>query len=514
MTRKRILALVIALVLVSPVFAQASLETYTASDGSFTINYPQGWIVEGGPGYAILQTSRDTPMDDVSVLQSGQAYLTLQIIDPSMRVQIDNDNPGKTLSEKLIGMVQPPGTKPGGGIVFTQTIDTAVGRYPAGIAAGKIEATGNAIELILEDFQNGGYGMIVIETAPNELDRVEAKMRSLAASIVYRPPTPATIFGELTPISVQNAQQVNLVYTIDTQSGIVPAIAISPDGQTIASGSYEGKILLWSVATGQDRPSPEPQESGIQQLAYTPDGTRLISAQSDGSIRLWDTRTNKQQALRQHDDGIWWMALSPDGQLVAYVSYTGTPQAITSSTLWLWTLGTDDDRKIISFPDGVLVNSVAFNPDGDQLLYSTTNGSGFDVSLVDVATQHEIHHWSGQGDGIDVFFTADANPMVSKTSDEQSFDVMLWNALTGRTRLTLKGHQQSIYQTLLNADRTILGTASYDGTVRLWDMQTGTNLVLLPNGNTAALGMAFSRDSRLLVTSNADGRLFEWGIVS
>jgi WD40 repeat protein len=69
--------------------------------------------------------------------------------------------------------------------------------------------------------------------------------------------------------------------------GAVLAVAISPDGGTIAAADYQGSVHTWRLDTGRLDPTSL-VHSGVQTLAFAPDGRTLATGGFDGTVHLWD----------------------------------------------------------------------------------------------------------------------------------------------------------------------------------------------------------------------------------
>jgi WD40 repeat protein len=65
------------------------------------------------------------------------------------------------------------------------------------------------------------------------------------------------------------------------------SIAFSPEGQMIATGSFDGTVRLWDSVTGELLKEAREHFQQVQRLVFTPDGTRLVSGSQDGIILLW-----------------------------------------------------------------------------------------------------------------------------------------------------------------------------------------------------------------------------------
>jgi WD40 repeat protein len=111
---------------------------------------------------------------------------------------------------------------------------------------------------------------------------------------------------------------------------LVLALAISPDGKTLATADNDGVIRLWELSTGKERLQIKTTAGkfgvfAICSLAYAPDGRTLASAGGDRVIRLWEAATGKERRrLEGHTDTVWSLAFAPDGRLLASAGADGT----------------------------------------------------------------------------------------------------------------------------------------------------------------------------------------------
>ena len=357
----------------------------------------------------------------------------------------------------------------------------------------------------------------------------------------------------------------------------VSAVAFSPNGQRIVTGSSEG-VCLWELATGKllwrqqvvaptrvagfspdgsriltggSRPVVLDAATGkptlrlkgpaldIKTEAFSPDGKYILTGGRDKAVRLWDAATGKEvRPFLGHARTIISVAFVP-----------GRLHAVSASerTVRVWDLATG--KELQKLPLKEEISTVAVSPNGKELLVAES----LVASLWSLQTGKKLREFGPHYGLVQALaFSADGERVITGDSDAlvRIWDARIgellhelggraqwvwalafspnghqllfggtsvsrvWDLRTGREGVSLVGHKNLVYAIACSPDGKRLLTGSADNTARIWDATSGREVRVLKGHTRPIHAVAFSPDGQRALTGGDDGMARLWDVAT
>lgn len=287
-------------------------------------------------------------------------------------------------------------------------------------------------------------------------------------------------------------------------------LATSPHGGCVATGSFDGTIIVWNAERSTALREWFAHRCGVRALAMSPDSRRLVSVGGkDRTPTVWDISNgvHKAATLDGHTRAVIIFAWSPDGALIASVAMDGTVR--------VWDAHTFEQCDLVNDPGQTIgCGSIQFSPDSRYLAWTPlpprrwpgfvlwsllageqpktlptdpVNALSFDLESRRIATAH------GSAAGRNV--------------------IRIWDVATGAALAELAGHTQILTDVSFSPDSRFILSASGDGSARIWDADDRKETMSLDGGEFAITRACFSPDGRYVATASQGGTVQLWRTV-
>jgi WD40 repeat protein len=275
-------------------------------------------------------------------------------------------------------------------------------------------------------------------------------------------------------------------------------VSFSPDSQRLAVVDVSiGGVPVFGLKGDKFEPQTDTgfetdSSDYLGKVHYSRDGNTLVAA-GILSVWSWDARTGKLRKHWEPKDGVFNVAISPDGQTIA------TPGGKTGDIM-LWDSQTGASKQTFKDNGSETAGDLAFSPDGRTLASAASNS----IKLWDVATGTVKQTLNGHTARVGaVIFSADGTLLASSAKDKS---IKLWDTQTGALKFTLTGHAAERIPVLaFSPDGSTLASGADDKTAKLWNVQDGTLLQTITEHGNDVIALDFSPDGKWLATaSNTD----------
>ena len=229
----------------------------------------------------------------------------------------------------------------------------------------------------------------------------------------------AAIAGNFSEVYLHNTKSDSTLYTFNTSSSDIRDLAYRPDGDRIAAAGDDVYIFYTDHQNGTRRLLRTLSEHTgvVYAVAWSPNGSILATGGQDGTVRLWNSEGSVNYAvLRGHTGVVYSVAFSPDGTTLASGS--------SDDTVRLWNVNTQGHLRTINV---VSVSNLALHPSKQILAVGGSSG----VYLYNPNTGHRLQPRQLSGSGADLAFHPNGQFLATNASVGGSYSaVKIWKLVT------------------------------------------------------------------------------------
>ncbi len=374
---------------------------------------------------------------------------------------------------------------------------------PFFFASLPLELEGTGIQALLANMlalqmQQRLPNVIVVKQALQQIAMKAPRGHSRALVLRIQAPSPQKV--RTMPSSVGA-----LISTFAEHSDWISKVAWSPDGQQVASASYDGSVQIWNAFTIRPVTIYKQQrlkvfgQPRVNAVAWSPSGQEIAIASDNKSVEIWNvTTTKKLFAFREHSDSVRSVAWAPDGRKIASVSgyKTYVWNARNGKTITMHSASRDE------------IQDVAWSPNSKYL--ATANKLQI-VRIFELSTQMEFLQGTSYGNhkgAVQAVAWAPDGIRIASAADDKT--VQIWNGLTGNLLLTYTAHETTIKAITWSPTGKYIASAGNDGTIQIWDALTGNHLFTFQKHSAPIHTVAWSPDGRYIASGGADKVVHIW----
>lgn len=275
-------------------------------------------------------------------------------------------------------------------------------------------------------------------------------------------------------------------------------LLLSQDGKELIKGKFGTKVKRWDIASGQLRMEYVGHEKAVISYDLSKDGSRLLTGGGEGRLTLWNTATGDTiKTIEAHREPIFDVQFSHSEKSVASASWDGS--------IKIFDLATGKRTHYFDLQNNSAYH-FQFYPNDLYLVIAKLDHS---LQLVEIDTQKPVRDFIGHTNMIgSIALSEDGSQLLSSGWDGT---VRLWNVNTG-LMVQKFTHPLAVHSSIFSSDGKSIYTAGADRNIRQWDIASAT-IVRMLEGHTAEItSLSEGRDRKMLISHSLDGITKFWDL--
>lgn len=289
-------------------------------------------------------------------------------------------------------------------------------------------------------------------------------------------------------------------------SGIVRAIAFSPDRKYLVSSSDDLTVRLWDIENNKILNLFKGHKNNIKSVCFSEDGKNIVSGSIDNTVKVWDIRTGHCQRTIN-------TSINPNTKLNKVLlnqNLIVTGSTSVQGTIKSWNLTTGEMNHAVKAAFSGIC-SLAISSDGKTLV-SGSEAKNIKIWQLDSELKIKQEFRISDAHLSSISSLAIHNKTLISGGEDRTIKIWSLDELSTKPINIIKGHAGSIKDLAISPDRTKIASASEDYTVKLWDVDTGNLIETLTGHLGKVRTVAFNSDGKMLASGGDDWEIKLWQV--